>query len=42
MSSQTEDRKQPSGQALPENDAGTRKGGRKSWLVLAVTVIETT
>ncbi len=39
MSSQTEDRKQPSGQTLPETDAGTRKGARKSWLVLAVIVI---
>jgi len=40
MSSQTEDRKQLSGQApLPGSDAGTRKGARKSWLVLTITVI---
>jgi len=39
MSSQTEDRKQLSGQTLPGNDAGTRKSARKSWLVLTITVI---
>jgi RND family efflux transporter MFP subunit len=39
MSSQTEHRKQPSGQTLPENAVGTREGARKSWLVLAMTVI---
>jgi RND family efflux transporter MFP subunit len=39
MSSQIEDRKQPSGQALSGNDAGTGKGARKSWLVLIVALI---
>ncbi len=39
MSSQTEDRKQPSEQTLPGNEAGTRKGPRKSWLVLVVALV---
>ena len=39
MSSQTEDRKQPSEQALPGNEAGTRKAPRKSWLVLVVALV---
>jgi RND family efflux transporter MFP subunit len=39
MSSQIEDRKQPSGQTLSGNDAGTGKGARKSWLVLIVALI---
>jgi RND family efflux transporter MFP subunit len=39
MFSQTEDRKQLSGQTLPGNDVGTRKGARKSWLVLAVALV---
>jgi RND family efflux transporter MFP subunit len=39
MSSQTEDRKQLSGQTLPGNGAGTSKSARKSWLVLTITVI---
>src|SRR5258707_15163374 len=39
MSSQTEDRKQPSEQTLPGNEAGTRKGPRKSWLILVVALV---
>ena len=39
MSSQTEDRKQPSEQTLPGNEAGTRKGPRKSWLLLVVALV---
>ncbi len=39
MSSQSEDRKQLSGQTLPGNDAGARKGARKSWLVLFVALV---
>ncbi len=39
MSSQTEDRKQPSEQTLPGSEAGTRKGPRKSWLVLVVALV---
>jgi RND family efflux transporter MFP subunit len=39
MSSQTEDRKQPSEQTLPGNEAGTRKLPRKSWLVLVVALV---
>jgi RND family efflux transporter MFP subunit len=39
MFSQTEDRKQLSGQTLPGNDVGTRKGARKSWLVLVVALV---
>jgi RND family efflux transporter MFP subunit len=39
MSSQTEDRKQPSGQTFSGNDTGAGRGARKSWLVLAIAVI---
>jgi RND family efflux transporter MFP subunit len=39
MSSQTEDRNQLSGQTVPGNETGTRKGARKSWLVVTITVI---
>jgi RND family efflux transporter MFP subunit len=39
MSSQTEDRKQFSGPALPEKDLGPRKGARNSWLLLVVAVV---
>ena len=39
MSSQTEDRKQISGQTLPGNDVGTRKGAGKSWLFLVVALV---
>jgi len=39
MTSQIEDRKQPSGQALSGNDTGTGKGARKSWLVLIVALV---
>jgi len=39
MSFQTEDRKQPSEQTLPGNEAGTRKGPRKSWLLLVVALV---
>jgi RND family efflux transporter MFP subunit len=39
MSSKTEDRKQLSGQTLAVNDAGARKGARKSWLVLVVAFV---
>ena len=39
MSSQTEDRNQLSGQTVPGNETGGRKGARKSWLVLTITVI---
>jgi RND family efflux transporter MFP subunit len=39
MSSQTEDRNQLSGQTVPGNKTGTRKGARKAWLVLTITVI---
>jgi RND family efflux transporter MFP subunit len=39
MSSQTEDRNQLSGQTVPGNETGTRKGARKAWLVLTITVI---
>jgi RND family efflux transporter MFP subunit len=39
MSSQTEDRKQLSGQTPSGNDAGTKKGARKSWLVLVVALV---
>jgi RND family efflux transporter MFP subunit len=39
MSSQTEDRKQLSGQSLSENEVGTRKGARKSSLVLVVALV---
>jgi RND family efflux transporter MFP subunit len=39
MSSQTEDRNQLSGQTVPGNETGARKGTRKSWLVLTITVI---
>jgi RND family efflux transporter MFP subunit len=39
MSPQTEDRKQLSGQTPSGNDAGTRKGARKSWLVLMVALV---
>jgi RND family efflux transporter MFP subunit len=39
MSSQTEDRNQLSGQTVPRNETGARKGARKSWLVLTITVI---
>ncbi len=38
MSSQIEDRKQPSEQTLPRNDTGSRKGARK-WLVLVVALV---
>jgi RND family efflux transporter MFP subunit len=39
MSSQTEDRKQHSGQTPSANNAGTKKGARKSWLVLVVALV---
>ena len=39
MSSQTEDRNQLSGQTLPGSDEGARKGSRKSWLALVITVV---
>jgi RND family efflux transporter MFP subunit len=39
MSSQTDDRKQLSGQTPSGNDAGTKKGARKSWLVLVVASV---
>jgi len=39
MTSQIEDRKQPSGQTLSGNDTGTGKGARKSWLVLIVALV---
>ncbi len=39
MSSQTEDRKQLSEQTLPGSEAGTRKGARKSSLVLVVALV---
>jgi RND family efflux transporter MFP subunit len=39
MSSQTQDRNQLSGQTLPGSDEGARKGSRKSWLVLVITVV---
>jgi len=39
MSSQTDDRKQLSGQTRSESDAGTKKGARKSWLVLVVALV---
>ena len=39
MSSQTDDRKQLSGQTRSESDAGTKKGALKSWLALAVTSV---
>jgi RND family efflux transporter MFP subunit len=39
MSSQTEDRNQLSGQTLPASDTGARKGSRKSWLALVITVV---
>jgi RND family efflux transporter MFP subunit len=39
MSSQTEDRNQLNGQTLPASDAGARKGSRKSWLALVITVV---
>jgi hypothetical protein len=39
MSPDTEDRKQIGGQAVPLNDAGSRKFLHKSWLRLAVASI---
>jgi RND family efflux transporter MFP subunit len=39
MSSQTEDRNQLNEQSLPASDAGARKGSRKSWLALVITVV---
>jgi RND family efflux transporter MFP subunit len=39
MSSQTEDRNQLSGQTLPGSDAGARKGSRKSWIAVVITVV---
>ena len=39
MSSQTEDRNQLTEQSLPASDAGARKGSRKSWLALVITVV---
>jgi RND family efflux transporter MFP subunit len=39
MSPQTEDRNQLSGQTPPGSDGGARKGSRKSWLALVITVV---
>jgi len=39
MSSQTEDRNQLNEQSHPASDAGARKGSRKSWLALVITVV---
>jgi len=39
MSSQTEDRNQLTEQSLPASDAGARKGSRKSWLALVITIV---
>jgi len=39
MSSQTEDRNQLTEQSLPASDAGARKGFRKSWLALVITIV---
>lgn len=39
MSSQTEDRNQLNEQSLPASDAGARKGSRKSWLALVITLV---
>jgi RND family efflux transporter MFP subunit len=39
MSSQTEDRNQLNEQSLPASDAGARKGSRKSWLALVITIV---
>jgi RND family efflux transporter MFP subunit len=39
MSSQTEDRNQLSGQTLPGSGGGARKGSRKSWLALVITLV---
>jgi RND family efflux transporter MFP subunit len=39
MSSQTEDRNRLSGQTLPGSGGGARKGSRKSWLALVITLV---
>jgi RND family efflux transporter MFP subunit len=39
MSSQPEDRNQLSGQTLPASDVSAKKGARKSWLALVITIV---
>jgi RND family efflux transporter MFP subunit len=39
MSSQTEDRNQLEGQTLLASDVGAKKGSRKSWLALVITIV---